>query len=99
MSVGYVECEPPNNRLHKFVGTLNWNDNTYALDNDKIVLRGCRLRNTKWMYGVVVYAGHDTKLVQNSGMCLFGGATTMFKITYIHYSQGVLSLNGLILIA
>ena len=66
---GLIECEPPNNRLHKFVGTLHWNDKDYALDNDKIILRGCRLRNTKWMYGVVVYAGHDTKLVQNSGMC------------------------------
>ena len=33
--------------------------------------QGCRLRNTKWMYGLVVYAGHDTKLVQNSGMCVF----------------------------
>lgn len=65
--VGFIECEPPNNRLHKFVGTLHWKDKDYALDNDKIVLRGCRLRNTKWMYGVVVYAGHDTKLVQNSG--------------------------------
>ena len=66
--IGVIECEPPNNRLHKFVGTLHWNDKDYALDNDKILLRGCRVRNTKWMYGVVIYAGHDTKLVQNSGM-------------------------------
>ena len=29
------------------------------------------MRNTKWMYGVVIYAGHDTKLVQNSGMCTY----------------------------
>ena len=26
------------------------------------------MRNTDWAYGMVVYAGHDTKLVQNSGM-------------------------------
>ena len=66
---GFIECEPPNNRLHKFVGTLQWKENVYPLDNDKIILRGCRIRNTEWMYGVVIYAGHDTKLVQNSGMC------------------------------
>ena len=94
---GEVECEPPNNRLHKFIGNLIVRDEEqpqgtgkrYSLDNDKILLRvsrqlqnlvtinyciigkctlqGCRLRNTKWMYGLVVYAGHDTKLVQNSG--------------------------------
>ena len=33
-----------------------------------VCVQGCRLRNTKWMYGLVIYAGHDTKLVQNSGM-------------------------------
>ena len=78
-SSGVIECEPPNNRLNKFIGTLHWNEKDYALDNDKIVLRGCRLRNTKWMYGVVVYAGHDTKLVQNSGM-------TSNLLHYNHYT-------------
>lgn len=28
------------------------------------------MRNTEWAYGMVIYAGHDTKLVQNSGMFL-----------------------------
>ena len=39
------------------------------------VFQGCRLRNTEWMYGVVIYAGADTKLVQNSGElgCLVNG--------------------------
>ena len=30
------------------------------------------MRNTDWAYGMVIYAGHDTKLVQNSGMLYFG---------------------------
>lgn len=37
--VGEVVCEPPNNRLHKFVGSLAWNDDKYSLDNDRLVLR------------------------------------------------------------
>ena len=85
-SVGMIECEPPNNRLHKFVGTLHWNDKDYALDNDKIVLRGCRLRNTKWMYAVVIYAGHDTKLVQNSGKYMY--VVQLCKFCSSHPSQG-----------
>jgi len=28
------------------------------------------LRNTKWVYGAVIYAGHDTKLMMNTGMIL-----------------------------
>ena len=38
-SIGYVECDPPNNKLHKFVGNLAWNDHVYSLNNEKILLR------------------------------------------------------------
>uniref|UniRef100_S4RDT0 Phospholipid-transporting ATPase n=1 Tax=Petromyzon marinus TaxID=7757 RepID=S4RDT0_PETMA len=64
---GEVICEPPNNKLDRFTGTLYWRGNTYSLDNDKMLLRGCVLRNTEWCYGLVVFAGPDTKLMQNSG--------------------------------
>lgn len=73
---GEVVCEPPNNVLNKFEGTLTWNEDTYALDNDKILLRGCILRNTGWCYGLVLFAGRDTKLMMNCGK-------TKFKRTHI----------------
>lgn len=57
-------------------GTLIWNGARFSLDNDKILLRGCILRNTQWCYGVVIFAGKDTKLMQNSGK-------TQFKSTSI----------------
>lgn len=68
---GEIICETPNNLLNKFEGVLVWKNKTYALDNDKIILRGCVLRNTQWCYGVVVFAGKDTKLMQNSGKSKF----------------------------
>ncbi|KPM06938.1 phospholipid-transporting ATPase ID-like protein, partial [Sarcoptes scabiei] len=57
----------PNNNLVKFEGVLKWRSQKFSLDNEKMLLRGCRLRNTKWCFGVVIFAGRDTKLVQNSG--------------------------------
>jgi len=36
-----------------------------------VLLRGCILRNTQWCYGVVLFAGRDTKLMQNSGKSKF----------------------------
>jgi len=73
---GEVVCEPPNNNLSKFEGALTWKDETYSLDNEKILLRGCVLRNTAWCYGLVLFAGRDTKLMMNSGR-------TKFKRTHI----------------
>ncbi|CAG2108054.1 unnamed protein product, partial [Medioppia subpectinata] len=68
---GEMICEPPNNNLTRFEGTLHYNGETFSVDNDKMLLRGCRLRNTKWCFGVVVFAGRDTKLMQNSGKTIF----------------------------
>jgi phospholipid-transporting ATPase len=36
------------------------------LSADNIVLRGCTLKNTDWVEGVVIFTGHDTKLMRNS---------------------------------
>ncbi|XP_013924591.1 PREDICTED: phospholipid-transporting ATPase IK-like [Thamnophis sirtalis] len=69
-SLGYsgeVVCEEPNSRLHNFVGTLEWHGEKYPLDCEKILLRGCRVRNTAVCYGLVIYAGFDTKIMKNCG--------------------------------
>ncbi|KAM9376045.1 phospholipid-transporting ATPase ID [Pholidichthys leucotaenia] len=68
---GEVICEPPNNKLDKFVGTLYWRGNKYPLDNEKMLLRGCVLRNTEWCFGMVIFAGLQTKLMQNCGKTKF----------------------------
>lgn len=54
---GEIVCEAPNNRLNQFEGKLSFGSSTLPLDNDKMLLRGCVLRNTRWCYGVVVFAG------------------------------------------
>uniref|UniRef100_A0A1A8V817 Phospholipid-transporting ATPase n=1 Tax=Nothobranchius furzeri TaxID=105023 RepID=A0A1A8V817_NOTFU len=82
---GEVRCEPPNNRLDKFKGTLTMNGRNYGLDNDKVLLRGCTLRNTEWCFGLVLFGGPDTKLMQNSGK-------TVFKRTSIDHLMNVLVL-------
>ncbi|XP_066274027.1 phospholipid-transporting ATPase ID-like [Branchiostoma lanceolatum] len=82
---GHITCEPPNNKLDKYEGTLEWNGEKYSLCNDQIMLRGCVLRNTQWCYGVVVFAGQDTKLMMNSGQ-------SRFKRTHIDQLMNVIVL-------
>lgn len=80
---GEIVCEPPNNILNKFDGTLIWNNQRYPVDNDKILLRGCVLRNTQWCYGIVIFAGKDTKLMQNSGKTSFKSTSIDRFLNYI----------------
>jgi phospholipid-transporting ATPase len=36
------------------------------LGPDQLLLRGAMLRNTRWIFGIVVYTGHESKLMLNS---------------------------------
>ncbi|KAJ8382526.1 hypothetical protein SKAU_G00033040 [Synaphobranchus kaupii] len=64
--VGRMDCENPNRHLYDFVGNIRLGRSTVPLGPDQILLRGAQLRNTQWIHGIVVYTGHDTKLMQNS---------------------------------
>ncbi|KAL0839950.1 hypothetical protein ABMA28_016563 [Loxostege sticticalis] len=62
-----IQCEPPNRHLYEFNGMLKeTNAKTIPLGLDQMLLRGAMLRNTSWVYGVVIYTGHETKLMKNS---------------------------------
>ncbi|KAF9666402.1 hypothetical protein SADUNF_Sadunf16G0225700 [Salix dunnii] len=61
-----IKCEDPNDNLYSFVGTLKHNGNKYPLSPRQILLRDSKLKNTEFIYGVVIFTGHDTKVMQNS---------------------------------
>jgi len=65
---GKVVCEAPNNVLHKFQGNLHLSGQvSLPVDNQNVLLRGCTIRNVDYLYGLVIFAGPDTKLMQNTG--------------------------------
>lgn len=63
-----IECDLPNPKLYEFEGRLIMpnGENTYPLGPDNILLRGAKLKNTSWVFGVVLYTGHESKLMINS---------------------------------
>lgn len=69
---GQIKSEQPNNRLYNYDGVMTMMDGSigktrdYALDPTQLLLRGAQLRNTSWIYGIVVFTGHETKLMLNS---------------------------------
>ncbi|XP_051144581.1 phospholipid-transporting ATPase 3-like isoform X2 [Andrographis paniculata] len=63
---GEVQCEQPNNSLYTFTGNLIIDKQTLPLSPNQLLLRGCSLRNTEYIVGVVIFTGHETKVMMNS---------------------------------
>ncbi|XP_052793308.1 phospholipid-transporting ATPase VB-like isoform X2 [Mya arenaria] len=64
-----VECDQPNAEIYKFNGKVKMSDcgdQIVPLNQNNILLRGCIMRNTDWIEGLVVYAGAETKSMMNN---------------------------------
>ncbi|CAH2292328.1 phospholipid-transporting ATPase IK [Pelobates cultripes] len=90
---GLVTCEEPNIRLHKFVGILEWDGKTYALNNENILLRDCKVRNIDHCYGLVIYAGPESKIMMNSGKVTIKRSLLEYLI-----NKNVVSIAAMIII-
>ncbi|KAJ3270267.1 hypothetical protein HK104_004961, partial [Borealophlyctis nickersoniae] len=76
---GFLDSEPPNSNLYNYSGALTivkGSGSGPVEAAEKLVvpvgisgmlLRGCILRNTKWVIGLAVYTGEDSKIMMNSG--------------------------------
>jgi len=68
---GHIICDAPNDLLYRFEGTFSplgsmLDHGMIDLDYNQFILRGSTLKNTEWIIGMVVYTGHDTKIMRNS---------------------------------
>lgn len=61
-----IKCEDPNANLYTFVGTLVLDEEKFPLSPQQLLLRDSKLRNTDYVYGVVIFTGPDTKVMQNA---------------------------------
>ena len=68
-----LDSEPPHPNLYLYNGVLRFQDETSGQLKDEpvtineMVLRGCSIRNTAWVIGLVVFTGKDTKIMLNGG--------------------------------
>ncbi|KAA6414048.1 MAG: phospholipid-translocating ATPase [Lasallia pustulata] len=67
---GRVRSEQPNSSLYTYEATLTMlaggGEKELPLAPDQLLLRGATLRNTPWVHGIVVFTGHETKLMRNA---------------------------------
>ena len=62
-----IQCQQPNEFIYEFSGKfIGPNSTEFFLDIDNFILRGCSLKQTGYIYALVIYVGHDTKIMRNS---------------------------------
>lgn len=67
-----VDSEGPHPNLYAYEGCVSYNENGESKKEsttiNNLILRGCSLRNTKWIIGMVIFTGSDSKIILNSGI-------------------------------
>ena len=67
---GIIQCDMPNPSLYMLNGKanmhLNGKNNEFPLDGKNLLLKGAKLRNTDWIVGIIIYTGHNCKIMKNA---------------------------------
>jgi len=63
-----LECDAPTTKIYRFHGSLvqPWGERV-PVGKDNLLLRECLVKNTDFIEGLVVYAGHESKAMLNNG--------------------------------
>jgi len=90
---GEIICQLPDPALHAFQGQVvsPENPSPMPLSSDNLVLRGCILKNTDYIFAMVVYSGYDTKVALN----MRDPPSKMGQVEYM-LNKVVLALFGLL---
>lgn len=104
-----IDSEPPQPNLYKYNGAVKWRQRvpwnpkaepvemSEPIGIDNMLLRGCNLRNTEWALGVVIFTGHDTKIMMNAGITPSKRARIARELNYnVLYNFGILLIMCLI---
>ena len=68
-----LDSEPPHANLYLYHGVLRYKEPSSgeqkmeSVTINELLLRGCTLRNTTWVIGLVVFTGADSKIMLNGG--------------------------------
>jgi phospholipid-translocating ATPase len=75
-----IESEGAHSNLYSYSAAIRWQqydakdpeaqpyEMVEPISINNLLLRGCQLRNTEWVLGVVVFTGEETKIMINSGI-------------------------------
>jgi magnesium-transporting ATPase (P-type) len=86
---GGIICDKPNESLEYWDGNIHSNTIAGGVQNCGIkntILRGCTLKNTDYVYGIVLYVGSDTKIMKNAKRSPRKISKLMIMMNYMLYT-------------
>lgn len=104
-----IESGSPHANLYQYSGAARWTQRdirnpagpgtqmTEPISINNLLLRGCTLRNTEWVLGVVVFTGRETKIMLNSGITPSKRSRIARELNWnVMYNFGILFLMCLL---
>ncbi len=83
---GRLQYDTPNENLDKWNGTLITSKGNIEVEKKNLLLRGCTLKNTKRVFGVVTYVGPQAKIMMNAKKVPSKLSNMMRLMNYFLYS-------------
>ena len=86
---GEIKCDAPNENLERWECQINYRSQIFKQQSANIknlLLRGCFVKNTEFVIGIVVYTGMDTKIMKNMKKPLYKVSNIMRLMNSMLYS-------------
>ena len=61
----FIEVDAPNANIYEINGTIIIKGQKIYFDSKNIMLKGSRLKSVDYIFGIAIYTGKETKLMQN----------------------------------
>ncbi|KAF8375398.1 hypothetical protein PRIPAC_81827 [Pristionchus pacificus] len=88
-----IASAPPSKEPSEMRGSMEMNGRSETFTPENSLLRGCRLKNTTFVEGIVIYAGHDTKMMLSSGRAPYKRSHAEIKTnTFVIGCAGMLAI-------
>jgi len=83
---GSVYCHGPNSNLNYWEGKIEYRGEILQANLNNLMLKGCILKNTEYVVGVIIYTGNNTKIMRNSKRYTHKISNIQRKMNKILYS-------------
>lgn len=89
----YIDVEKPNENLTYWKGIVNYKKNDIFCSLANLILKGSILKNTKYIVGLIIYSGKNTKIMKNSKAPRMKVSKVLYTMNRLLYSVFIFEIG------